>query len=218
MFGMIIRQIKKAILDTIFPIECLGCGVEGEWLCNNCLFKIRPDPHSLQGEYLDRILTFYSYDNEIVKRSIHLLKYKNIEDLALPLGEIFSERLREKIGGKEKDILVVPVPLYKRRLRERGYNQAELLAGKIAEKFLWQTDNEVIERVRATTPQVDLEEGERRENIRNAFAVGNASKIKDRKIIIIDDVLTTGATMEECARVMKDAGAKEVWGIAFAKG
>jgi len=221
------KEIKKFLLDTLFPIECLGCKEEGEWFCDNCLGKISPDAHSLCGESLDRILTFYSYDNELLKQAIHLFKYKFIKDLAEPLGILFAEGLKKVSSQIDSEIIVIPVPLHKKRMLERGFNQAELLARGIAKNFGWEMEAGVLERVRFTAPQVDLEEKERQENVRGAFAVRDASNPVrnqkflngvNKKIVLIDDVLTTGSTMEECARVLKQGGAREVWGVALAKG
>jgi competence protein ComFC len=114
MFDLI--GIKKFILDIIFPIECLGCGKEGEWFCGECQKnKINSDHNSLRGEFLNRAFTFYSYDNEILKRLIHGLKYRYVEDLAQPLGALLVKELRdikEQIGSPD---FIVPVPLYKKR-------------------------------------------------------------------------------------------------------
>jgi ComF family protein len=213
-----IFQIKKFFLDTIFPIECLGCAREGEWLCDECLSKIRPDGHFLRGEFLDKIFTFYSYDSELLKIAIHGLKYKFIEDLTLPLGALLiseMEKIKDRIG---KPDFLIPVPLHKKRLLERGFNQSELLALKIFERFGWLAERGALVRSRKTEPQVSLDGKGRKENIKDAFSVVEVSKILNKKIVLLDDVFTTGATMEECARVLKDAGAKEVIGVALAKG
>jgi ComF family protein len=211
-------EFKRFIFDTIFPIECLGCGREGEWLCGACLNKINPDHHSLRGEFLDRIFTFYLYDNEILKRAIHGLKYRFVEDLTLSLGKIFVseiKKVKEQIG---KPDFVSPVPLHKKRLLERGFNQSELLSLEISKQFGWPTESGALERSRMTAPQVALDETERKTNIRGAFAVIDSTKILNKKIVLVDDVFTTGATMEECAKVLKEGGAKEVVGLALAKG
>ncbi len=210
--------LKKEIFDILFPVECIGCAKEGEWLCRECLKKIRTDGHSLSGESLDRILTFYSYDNEILKRAIHLLKYKFVESLALPLGDLVAEGICEKGRPPGKEFILIPVPLSRKRFLERGFNQAEIIAEKVSRRFGWPLEAGVLKRIRATPSQVDLEEGERRKNVKGAFSVSDISKIANKKIILMDDVLTTGATMEECARTLKLGGAKEVWGIALAKG
>jgi ComF family protein len=214
----LVLKIKKFVFDTLFPIECLGCRREGKWFCDECLAKIKVDAHSLSGESLDKILTFYSYDNELLKQAIHLLKYKFVEDLADPLGKLFSAEIKKVISQIGKEVILMSVPLHKKRFLERGFNQAELLSKTIAEGFGWLVENKALERVHYTAPQTDLEEKDRYKNIRGAFAVKDASKIINKKIVLIDDVLTTGATMEECARVLKTNGAREVWGVALAKG
>jgi competence protein ComFC len=215
MFDLI--GIKKFILDIIFPIECLGCGKEGEWFCGECQKnKINSDHNSLRGEFLNRAFTFYSYDNEILKRLIHGLKYRYVEDLAQPLGALLVKELRdikEQIGSPD---FIVPVPLYKKRLLERGFNQAELLARNVGDSFGWSVENGIIERLKMTMPQVNLDEAGRRKNISGAFSIIDLQKILNKKIVLMDDVITTGATMEECAKVLKAGGAREVLGVALA--
>lgn len=214
-FGL--DRAKKFILDIIFPIECLGCGREEEWLCINCFKKIMPNTRVIHGKNLDKVITLYSYDNEVIKKLIHGLKYKFMEDLALPLGALLSKELKkleEQIG---KPDFIAPIPLHKKRLLERGFNQAELLALKISECFGWPVEKNVIMRSRLTASQVDLDEAGRKENMKDAFSVTDLAKVLNQKIILIDDVFTTGATMEECARVLKNVGAREVLGLALAK-
>lgn len=214
----LVLNIKNLFLDIIFPIECLGCGREGEWLCDECQNEIGPESRSLCGENLDKIFTFYSYDNEVLKKAIHGLKYKFVEDLARSLGKLLIgelEKIRDQIKGEQ---ILIPVPLHEKRFLERGFNQAELLTLEISKFFGWPVENRVLARTKRTASQVSLTGDKRRENICGAFAVVNFSKILNKKIILIDDVLTTGATMEECAKVLKRAGAGEVLGIALAKG
>jgi ComF family protein len=213
-----VDRLKKFILDIIFPIECLGCGKEGEWLCSECQNKIIPDHHSLRGEFLNRIFSFYSYDNELLKKIIHGLKYRFVEDLAAPLGALLVrelEKIQEQTGAPD---FIMPIPLHKKRLLERGFNQSELLALKIREYFGWPVEKEVLVRSRMTASQVKLDEVGRKENVKSAFSIIDASKILNKKVVLVDDVTTTGATMEECAKVLKAAGAREVLGIALAKG
>jgi len=214
----LVLNIKNLFLDIIFPIECLGCGKEGEWLCGECQNKIRPDSHSLRGEFLDRIFTFYSYDNELLKKLIHGLKYKFVEELVLPLGEILVRELKKVEGQIGRPDFIVPVPLHRKRLLERGYNQSELLSLKISEHFGWPMENKVLARSRRTASQVSLSGGARKENVCGAFVVINSSKVLNKKIVLVDDVTTTGATMEECVKALKQAGAREVLGVALTKG
>ena len=214
-FGL--DRAKKFILDIIFPIECLGCGREEEWLCINCFKKIMPNIRVIHGKNLDKVITLYSYDNEVIKKLIHGLKYKFMEDLALPLGALLSKELKKMEEQVGKPDFIAPIPLHKKRLLERGFNQAELLALKISECFGWPVEKNVIMRSRLTASQVDLDEAGRKENMKDAFSATDLAKALNQKIILIDDVFTTGATMEECARVLKNVGAREVLGLALAK-
>ena len=211
-------KVKKFILDTIFPVECLGCKREGEWLCGECSAKIKLDMYSGHRKFLARVLAFYSYDNEILKKAIHSLKYKFIEELAEPLGELFIEGIRRDNFRPDTDFLIIPVPLHRKRFLERGFNQAEMLARAVAEKFRVEVSSDALERERWTESQVNLEEGERQKNVEGAFKLLDSSKILNKRIILVDDVLTTGATMEACAKVLGAGGAKEVWAMALVKG
>lgn len=215
-FGL--ARVKKFIFDIIFPIECLGCGREGEWLCESCFEKIMPDIHFTRGENLDKIITLYSYNNEIIKKLIHGMKYRFVEELALPIGALLFRELKKVEGQVGKPDFITPVPLHKKRLLERGFNQSELLALKISEYFGCSVEKDVIARSRLTASQVSLDGVGRKENMRDAFLAVDISKILNQKIILIDDVFTTGATMEACARVLKNVGAREVLGLALAKG
>lgn len=214
----LVKKIKCFFLEILFPVECIGCAKEGDWLCPVCRKRIGADKHSLRGENLEKIVTFYSYDNEFLKRAIHLLKYKFIEDLAEPLGEMLADAICAEGQRPGKEFILVPVPIHKKRILERGFNQAALLAEKVSGRLGLAVEEKVLERTRQTSPQVDLEEKDRRNNVKNAFKVLDVLKIKDKKIILVDDVITTGATMEECAQVLRFSGAKEVWGVALAKG
>lgn len=211
----IIEKVKKFILDILFPIECLGCGKESVWLCDKCLETIPLGVNFIERKYLDRVLICGSYDNELLKKAIHTFKYDYASELCEPLGKLLLKILR-KVSLPEEFILV-PIPLHKKRLKERGFNQAELLAQEIAKGFNAPVLKALC-RSRHTLPQVDLNEKERLKNVQGVFDCQEHLKIKNKNVILIDDVLTTGATMEECARILKRNGVREVWGLVLAKG
>jgi competence protein ComFC len=211
----VLSRIKKFIIDILFPVECLGCGKEEVWLCEKCLETIPLGFRIVEREYLDKILVCGSYDNELLKKAIHTFKYNYAVELGEPLGKILLKVLR-KVSLPE-EFFFVPVPLHKKRLKERSFNQAEILAGEVAKEFGVPTAN-VLCRVRYTTPQVELDGKDRQKNVQEAFCCLEQSKVKNRNIILIDDVLTTGATMGECAKILKESGANEVWGLVLAKG
>lgn len=228
-------KIREWILELFFPVRCVGCRKYGEWLCEGCLKKIVFQnnffcPHcwvsSFYGEtcfvckkkyYLRGAWTVGSYGNPLLKRAISLYKFKSISDLSIPLGMLFQRYLiLHNIRGTFD--MIVPVPLHREREYERGFNQAEFLAQHLTCYFHAPIDKKILERRKNTKPQSHLSEKKRKENIRDAFCVLFSQIVKDRNILLIDDVLTSCATLEECARVLHKAGAKKVWAFVLAKG
>jgi ComF family protein len=166
-----------------------------------------------------RAVAYGSYDGGL-RELIHLLKYNGVRPAASVLGRM----LAEAIAGLEPEfgagkVLVIPVPLYKGRRRQRGFNQAELIARAAlktctsGERLLLATDT--LLRTRATQSQIGLTSHQRRENMRGAFAV--AAEVTGREIVLVDDVYTTGTTATECARVLRKAGAAKVWVATVAR-
>jgi len=168
-----------------------------------------------------RAVAYGSYDGGL-RELIHLLKYNGVRPAAGVLGQMLAEAiagLEREFGAEE--ILVIPVPLYKGRRRQRGFNQAELIARAAlkacttGERLLLATDTLV--RTRATQSQIGLTSHQRRENMRGAFAVARAAEVTGREIVLVDDVYTTGTTATECARVLCKAGAAKVWVATVAR-
>jgi len=130
----------------------------------------------------------------------------------------FFYPVRDRRSSNGADFLLIPVPLAKRRIRWRGFNQAEEIAKNLAEYLEIPLINDVLIKTKETLPQIDLAEEARKENIKGAFLIKNEEKIKGKKILLIDDVYTTGSTLEESSRILKKAGAREVWGAVVARG
>jgi ComF family protein len=152
---------------------------------------------------------------------IHLLKYEHVTPAAHVLGKLLAEVIRGLAGKvKTERILVVPVPLYKRKRRQRGFNQSELIA-RVALKslgsrqFVMKTG--LLQRLRPTESQIGLTRHQRRENIRGAFGVPEPEEIAGQEVLLVDDVFTTGTTVAECARVLLRAGASKVWVATVAR-
>jgi ComF family protein len=145
------------------------------------------------------------YENALAE-AIHLFKYSKNPNWSKPLGRLLHTRLHD-LGVLE---VILPVPLHAKRLRQREFNQALLLAREVslASGIPLQMDN--LRRVRWTQPQIELNGDERRKNVRGAFEVLRPDQVKGQSVLLIDDVFTTGATVNECARVLKKAGAKAV--------
>jgi len=157
-----------------------------------------------------------------VEPFVHAFKYRNLPGLAVPLADRLCTlaglrpATREMFGSNP---LIVPVPLFPTRLRERGYNQAELLAHRIAAVAAMPCATDRLVRIRATPPQVGTSgRAQRRDNMQGAFAVPASADVRDRDIVLVDDVTTTGATLDDCARALKEAGARSVAALTLAHG
>ncbi|AOY59066.1 MULTISPECIES: ComF family protein [Desulfococcus] len=193
--------------------HCCRCGRpidnRGEWgpICDSCLKKPRQ---------FHKVRAFGIYDGSL-KTALHQLKYRSRTQLAGPLGRLlFSTFLQH---WPEADIdLVIPVPLHPRKFRRRGFNQAFLLIRQWPELaaemqipvFQEMIQKSALKRVRDTDTQVGMKRSTRRTNIQNAFAVAGECDVREKKILLVDDVYTTGATADECARTLCRAGAGRV--------
>ncbi len=164
----------------------------------------------------DRAVSFGEYKGAL-RGLIHLLKYEGVRPVAVPLAEMLGEAITDL--GLDASPVLVPVPLHKARRHDRGFNQAELIA-RAASKYFEQKlaiAPEALVRRRETISQVGLSREERIENMRDAFRVADLKAIRGRNVIVVDDVMTTGTTLSECARVLKAAGAERVWAVTVAR-
>lgn len=218
-----LNQLKKFLLDLLFPIACLNCGKEDVWLCKECFSRIKTSENinlaNLVSDNLKEVFVVVSYDNQILQKAIHLLKYNFIKDLAPVLARLIQKYVQAKsLEPLFTNAVLIPIPLHKKRALWRGFNQAQLLGAELAKLLNLKMAAGVLKRSRASQPQAALKEQERLKNIINTFEICSALEIIDKNVILIDDVVTTGATMNECARILKIAGAKNVYGLALAKG
>ena len=165
-----------------------------------------------------------SYKNPVVREAIKLLKYKFVKNLSKKLAKILikilknSQFLTNNFSEPISSFLVIPTPLHHRKFLERGFNQSELLAKEIADEFDLNLRTDLLIKIKKTPSQTDLKEEERLLNVKGIFQVKDKKIIKGKIIFLVDDVITTGATLNEAAKVLKKAGAKEVWGLTIAKG
>jgi len=228
------NKAQNFLLDIFFPIECLGCGKEDVWLCEQCLATIPlntsdecPRCHNFsqgsqtclkcqRGYYLNGVLTASHYDHPIVRKLVTNLKYNYVKVLVEPLAQAMVKQLRFRSGFLEENWLMVPVPLHRKRLLERGFNQSELLASCL-QKLTGMSWMAALRRRFWTPPQAELTGTDRLINIKGVFEA-DKKLIKNKKIILIDDVFTTGGTLNECAFALRQGGAKEVWGLVAARG
>jgi len=191
-------------------------------VCTSCLQKIQKVPPDFSREqildrlnpcYLDQMEAVFQFD-EIVQAIIHQIKYQKADRL----GRDFAAYARQ-IGNNsffQQEGLVIPVPLFKAREKERGFNQSRCIAEGFYRESKNQICSQLLRRSRATLTQTELNREERMKNVSQAFAVENDECINGKSIILVDDVVTTGATLNECAQVLKKAGALKVSGLTLA--
>jgi ComF family protein len=159
----------------------------------------------------DRIFTFGAYEGTL-RKLIHIYKYGRVETLAKP----FSEFLAQALPTTERFDLVLPMPMHWRKRWERGFNQAELLARPIARRYGCALGSN-LKKKRATAPQASLSAAERRKNLKGSFAVSRAEQLHGKHVLLVDDVLTTGATLQAAASALKNSGASRVTALTLAR-
>ncbi len=217
------KKIKNFILDILYPKFCLNCGREGSYLCSDCqsTLEVSSSHTEYQTEEIKDLYFALPYQNQLIKNLIKLFKYQPfVKELSQPLSSLIIThfQLIEKSPADLAGYILMPVPLEKKKLKWRGFNQAEELAKELNSFLKIPLINEVLIKTKETLPQAELSGKEREENIKGVFSCRNKEKISGKKILLVDDIYTTGSTMKEAARVMRMAGAKEIIGIAVARG
>ena len=210
------------VLDILYPPKCPACKnpvhVQGAW-CQTCLTKIlsvrqiNMSEHNLT--HLDSCTVVCEYTGGL-KRIIHDMKFRQQQRYAIHLSWLIQQNI-SKEDFSHIDY-VIPIPLHADRLKERGYNQTEVIFKDWAMKGEMPWMPKMLERTRHTIPQWELNIRERKQNITGAFVLGRPEMIKDKHIIVVDDIITTGITLDECAKVLKKAGAASVHGLTVASG
>ena len=201
----LLDYLKESILDIIFesPYKCIVCNeIEADGICNECVKTIHC---CTEDEY-------YGYYKGALKDLIHLFKFKK-DFLA---GDILVDMLESKIKNIDKDYILTYIPIGKKSKRKRGFNQCEYIAKKLSRKLDLRCNNTLI-KIKETKVQKELSKSERIENIKNSFGITNSQLIKGNKFILIDDVVTTGATLKEGVKVLKENGALEIKILTIAK-
>ncbi len=215
---MPVRRLVDWLLDLLYPPRCIGCGAPGIWLCTNCLAgsPVTDKPRIVVVESPSRLwpLPVYSVavHQGVAREAVHGLKYEGKRVLAAPMAGRMCACLPLTSLGPD---VALAVPLHESRRRERGYNQSDLLAHAIAAETGLHAPSRCLARVRQTPPQVGLSARERVENVRGAF-VAEAS-LRGRRVLLVDDVCTTGATMAACAAAIVEAGGTVVGGVTFTR-
>jgi ComF family protein len=240
----LLQKGHQFILDLLFPKFCLGCQKEGDYLCQDCRslldiaqfdyclcdknpLRLQPGSKSgkcqkCQDKKLSGLYFALPYrEHRLSRRLIYQFKYEPyLKDLAGTLASLLIEHFI--LAGTNKDeiwqnAVLIPVPLEKRKSNQRGYNQSEELAKELAKVLKIPVLTDVLIKVRKTLPQMELSREEREKNLESAFQIKNPEKISGKKIFLVDDVYTTGSTMDQCAKVLKKSAVKHVWGIVIAR-
>lgn len=238
----LLNSIREYLLDIFWPACCLNCGKEGTLLCEDCQALIdipqntfcpgckkvaangQSCPACRVKTGLNGLYFAAPYQDRLVKKMICRFKYEPflVKELAKTLSALIITQWQAMENkpyflSNPEQFVLIPVPLHKKRLKWRGFNQAEELAKELAAyiKMPWMSDG--LLKIRETFFQTDLTQEERHQNTKGAFVVRHPERIKGQKIILVDDVYTSGATMSECAGTLRIAGAKEVWGVAVAR-
>jgi len=225
-----LAKFKGIVIDLLFPQWCVGCGKEGSFICDSCRSSMtrimpplcpkcgKPQPNGALCSscanwqaVIDGIRSPFRFEG-IIRQAIHQLKYRNLRALATPLAQLLNDYLRNNPVPGE---VLVPVPLHRKRIRDRGYNQSSLLANELGKL----TDLPVVDgcliRRQYTPPQARTSTvAERRSNVTNAF-ICRDHRLRGKQVLLIDDVSTSGATLDACASALKEA--TSVWGLVLAK-
>ncbi len=227
MFGWLIawcgNNMGRALVwlkDLLFPRFCVNCREEGVWLCDKCVEvivkteKLSSEKQNLVAPHLDGVTALFHYGDKNISKLIGMLKYNSLVELRKDFKKII---LTTDFELPYKDFVLMAIPLHPRRQRERGFNQAMILAEGFAEKLNFKINTD-LHRSTYTTQQAKLSAVDRKVNLSDAFIFGNKEDSVPEKVLLVDDVFTTGATMSECAKALKDRGVKVVWGLALAHG
>ncbi len=218
------------LLDLLFPKRCVSCGKFGDYICADCFSKIefveypvcpvcsrqaiggKTHPVCRTGLGLDGLIVACRYRG-VVRQIVKAIKYKFAFDVAGLLVELVAANMWR--FSVPQNFVLVPVPLSERRQNWRGFNQAQVLSAVISRQYKVKA-YDLLLRNRETKTQVGLDRESRNKNVRGAFSLKQGASVIGKNIILVDDVYTTGATLAEAAKVLKRAGAGEVWAMAVA--
>lgn len=225
-----LQETPRSLVDLLFPPRCVSCKQPGEWFCAACRATIERLPARVcvlcgrpltkpqcsfclqHPPQMDGVRAVAFFENHL-RDAIHAFKYEGRTELADAFGILLHERLASLAWRVDA---LIGVPLHAAREKERGYNQAHLLAVALGAHSHLPVWHDAVQRVRATQPQVEqASAAERRANVADAFFA--SERVAGAQIVLIDDVCTTGATMEACSVALKQRGAQAVWGLALAR-
>jgi ComF family protein len=215
---MFLRETLGRTLDLLFPKRCVGCEEEGEFLCGHCEMGLMRSQPVVTVFDEGKVIACGSYhQDKLLRKLISLYKYKFSEEVADILLKLMVRVWAGMSHEFGEEVLVVPVPLHKSRQNYRGFNQSALLGRKLAGRFSSLEFCDCLERRRKGKVQAGLDKEERADNLAGAIGLRGGSALVGARVLLIDDVTTTGSTLQECRRVLKKAGAEEVWALVLAR-
>ncbi len=227
-------MLTQVLLDLLYPPNCIVCKASNSWFCPSCLSKILLITPPVCGRcgmpvvanalvcrqcqknplaHIDGIRSASYFEDNPVRAAVHFLKYRNRKAVAAILAGLLADAY-----GRYQLVAdtIVPVPLHPTRFRERGYNQSELLARELSKLLGLALNTKTLRRTRATQSQMTLNQAERHQNVADAFACGGLN-LAGQRVLLIDDVCTTGSTLQACADALKQSGVVAVWGLTLAR-
>lgn len=226
------RNIWADLLALFFPVRCVNCHQAGSLFCSECQRKVEfvlPPLCPLCGSpssndqlcrqcqrdapAIDGIRSVAFFEGPL-RQAVHAFKYRGLRSLAAPLASLMAVYCRRDPLPADA---IVPVPLHRSRLRERGYNQAALLARALGAEIGLPVHEDWLVRTRATPPQVGLDASGRKMNVAGAFHCRDGDAVAGCRVLLVDDVCTSGATLESCSLALCQAGARSVWAFTLAR-
>lgn len=201
------------ILDFLFPKTCLGCGSGGIYICDSCLNDV------LLNGWFENNCSIFKHEG-VIRKVIISLKYKFAHDLTDELVERVVEVIKTnpKFDNLKSNFVLVPIPLHKQRENWRGFNQSELIGERVAKKMTWEYFPDLLIRNKNTVPQINLKGLERRSNLSGVFSYNPNHSINTKsKILLFDDVYTTGSTISEAKKTLNQAGIKNIKSLTVAR-
>jgi ComF family protein len=235
----ILSRAGALALDLLFPLSCAACGDEGAILCDACASRI---PAGAPACFVCKKLvpasgsspagatcapcrrktlvyasfSPFAFEYPAVRSLVHNLKYNRVRPAGVALARLLADTMEFYGVRPPPDAVLIPVPLAPARRRTRGFNQSELIAESLGRRTGLGIDASLLRKIKNTRPQMELPRAERLRNVAGAFAVPDAAPVRGRTCVLVDDVKTTGATIEAAARALRGAGAKKIWALTVA--
>ena len=205
------NKLKENIIDILAPKKCVGCGKEGRYICEKCSLFLSEAPSVFMTNGLEELVSAWEYEG-LIKKIILKIKYGGMFDA---IDELTEKAFEIREPYVPEDTTITFVPMFRKKEMQRKFNQAELIAKKVGEI----TGREVLpllEKIKDTPSQTELNKEERMANVKDSFRRKEGLNCYNN-VLLVDDVWTSGATMQECCRILKRSGVKRVWGFTLAR-